>query len=80
MPKLTLKLESLHVESFDTVAERRNPRGTVMGAESNEFTYLSCAPCSVVGGSGGYTCDCPTLTCDPNSGVIRCRNNTLTGS
>jgi hypothetical protein len=81
--KLTLKLESLHVDSFDTVAVRGNARGTVRGAESEDHTYLTCAPCGSVvvgGGSGAYTCGCATVACDPNSGPIRCFNNTLTGS
>ncbi len=64
MAKLTLRLESLHVESFDTVAARENPRGTVIGAQLKEFTYLTCDRCPVVGfGSVGAGCVPATYSC-----------------
>jgi hypothetical protein len=43
MRKLALTIEELCVETFDTTASNRMPRGTVQGREEQEETYyVSC--------------------------------------
>ncbi|HEX6747645.1 MAG TPA: hypothetical protein VF092_10180 [Longimicrobium sp.] len=51
MRKLTLQLESLAVQSFDTTPASSN-RGTVRGAGDTEpYSYETCAPDATCGGT-----------------------------
>ncbi|MFL5542178.1 MAG: hypothetical protein ACJ8J0_24540 [Longimicrobiaceae bacterium] len=57
MAKLTLHVEKLEVESFET-EDKGAAKGTVFGQETRTDQYATCA--------GHYTCD---PTCDQTCGV-----------
>ena len=68
MKKLSLTLDALQVESFDTTAVRAE-KGTVFGEQCTCYTVCTCPGC--------YTCDatCPATcpyTCDDASCVGTC--------
>ena len=73
MKKLSLSLEDLSVDSFDTTAHAIARRGTVRGADASDTT---CAQVICDCRTYGYECptndyDCPPggsggLTCDPS--------------
>lgn len=80
MQKLTLKLDDLQVQSFDTLPTARRERGTVLARESETYdeiacpgaTCASCATCESCDTCDGCTqtfCD-PTDTADPNRRII----------
>lgn len=64
MPKLTLNVESLEVQSFATTARGGGAAGTVQGYDSRRTpgcTLQYTCP-TLCGATCGYTCD----TCDPS--------------
>ena len=69
MPKLTLKLEALCVETFTTEPALAK-KGTVMGAQDSAYTVCTCP--------GYYTCDyaCSNACSDgcvpPTNGLRTC--------
>lgn len=77
MKKLSLNLDQLSVESFDTSA-RAKPQGTVRGFDITDTTCYELECGCISGGTcntdcGGYTCDgtCGEYTCG-NSCVNAC--------
>lgn len=69
MEKISLNLDALLVESFDTTSDMEQPRGTVRGAEASEATdcLFTCGhSCEVTCGDSchgsciGETCE---ITC-----------------
>ena len=69
--KLSLNLDQLSVESFDTTATRR-PRGTVFGEQCTCYTNCTCPGCPTCDATCNYTCDdatcpnCPTCAASCN--------------
>ena len=65
--KLTLKLEALQVDSFDTLPVGEGGRGTVLGnaAAITQTCRVSCDPCATCDTScaGGPFCDCMPSGC-----------------
>jgi hypothetical protein len=55
MPKLKLEVESLEVQSFATVPEDGEERGTV-------HAHSEVGPCTAIPGSCGETCIAPCYT------------------
>jgi hypothetical protein len=87
MKKLTLDVESLTVESFDTSWEARMARGTVRGRESvtgpedPQSIVASCdCPPGTAASACGATCDwscgggCSVATCGQNTCAQTCPN------
>jgi hypothetical protein len=75
MRKLTLQLENLAVESFETGAQQE-PRGTV-NAHVSQFCTRRNPTCDGIGYTcdGGYTCGgdtCNFMSCDGACGSYNC--------
>ena len=72
MKKLSLKLDDLHVDSFDTTPVQK-PKGTVFGEQCTCYTQCTCPGCP--------TCDntCPQ-TCAGMSCDYTCDNSCIYGS
>ena len=71
MKKMTLKLESLAVESFATESEARGPRGTVQAHNHTRGGHPTCGNTC----DGGNSCDCPItvdVTCLEPCGTTLC--------
>jgi hypothetical protein len=68
MSKLTLRLDDLTVDSFQTVPTQP-ARGTVFGEECTCPTACTCPGCDTCDATCAYTCDDRTCdgqaTCDP---------------
>ncbi len=65
MRKLTLNLEDLSVDSFDTTATHR-PKGTVFGEQCTCYTNCTCPGCPTCAASCNGTCD---ASCNGSCGV-----------
>jgi len=75
MKKLSLRLDELHVESFDTSPDGKNQEGTVFGEQCTCYTNCTCPGCPTCDWTCGYTCDDNTCiscanTCQ-NTGCTR---------
>jgi hypothetical protein len=71
MKKLVLKLDDLHVESFDTTSNRTAARGTVEGREDPDlpgkyetFSCFSCNGTCLLSDCFGHTCGFSCDTCN----------------
>jgi hypothetical protein len=88
MRKLTLNLEQLSVDSFETTAVEKK-KGTVIGQQCTCWTYCAqqtCPGCPTCDNTCAYTCDdatcpaCPTCaascngTCDCGTNDYSCYN------
>ena len=79
MSKLTLKLEDLTVDSFETTAAEKE-RGTVFGEQCTCYTNCTCPGCPSCGDTCPATCP---MTCDDVScgGTCQtCYGNTCDGT
>jgi hypothetical protein len=69
--KLTLNLDDLSVDSFDTTATQK-PKGTVFGEQCTCYTNCTCPGCPTCDHTCAYTCDdatcpaCPTCAASCN--------------
>ncbi|HEY0016539.1 MAG TPA: hypothetical protein VGC13_09485 [Longimicrobium sp.] len=74
--KLTLNLDDLSVDSFDTTATDK-PKGTVFGEQCTCYTNCTCPGCPTCAATCNYTCDdatcpnCPTCAASCN-GTCNC--------
>lgn len=66
MKKLSLSLDELHVESFQTTPEEQKSRGTVVGQQCTCYTNCTCPGCPTCDHTCPYTCP---YTCDDNTCV-----------
>jgi hypothetical protein len=77
--KLTLNLEDLSVESFDTTGTQK-AKGTVFGEQCTCYTNCTCPGCPTCDNTCAYTCDdatcpaCPTCAASCN-GTCNCGTN-----
>ncbi|HEU4881344.1 MAG TPA: hypothetical protein VFT45_03835 [Longimicrobium sp.] len=89
MNKLSLSLDALRVESFDTTPAERKQKGTVFGEQCTCYTACSCPGCPTCGATcyvpgNGNTCEhtcAAEYTCDTCMGT--CANypeTTCTGA
>ncbi|HEY0016542.1 MAG TPA: hypothetical protein VGC13_09500 [Longimicrobium sp.] len=81
--KLTLNLDDLSVDSFDTTSTHK-ARGTVFGEQCTCYTQCTCPGCPTCDATCNYTCDdatcpnCPTCaascngTCNCGTGGYSC--------
>jgi len=79
--KLTLNLDDLSVDSFDT-STTRSAKGTVFGEQCTCYTNCTCPGCptcvNTCGATCAYTCDDPTCantcanTCDDYTCAYTC--------
>jgi hypothetical protein len=80
--KLTLKLDDLLVDSFDTTVSRK-PKGTVFGEQCTCYTNCTCPGCPTCDYTCAYTCDdntcpaCPTCqaSCNGTCNEATCGNS-----
>jgi hypothetical protein len=81
--KLTLNLEDLSVDSFDTTATQK-AKGTVFGEQCTCYTNCTCPGCPTCDATCNYTCDdatcpnCPTCAASCN-GTCNCPTNNTCG-
>ncbi|HEY0016540.1 MAG TPA: hypothetical protein VGC13_09490 [Longimicrobium sp.] len=74
--KLTLNLDDLSVDSFDTTATQK-AKGTVFGEQCTCYTNCTCPGCPTCDATCNYTCDdatcpnCPTCAASCN-GTCNC--------
>ncbi len=74
MKKLSLSLDALRVESFDTTAAEPKPKGTVFAEQCTCYTNCTCPGCPTCYNTCEYTCDDNTcITC-----VNTCANSGCT--
>lgn len=57
MKKLSLTLEELRVESFDTTPAEKKRKGTVFGEQCTCYTNCTCPGCPTCDYTCGDTCD-----------------------
>ena len=75
--KLTLNLEDLSVDSFDTTAMQK-AKGTVFGEQCTCYTNCTCPGCPTCYNTCAYTCDdatcpaCPTCAASCNGTCQNC--------
>ena len=86
MEKLSLSLDDLRVDSFDTTPAGRTPKGTVFGEQCTCYTNCTCPGCPTCDGTCPNTCaNCVSYqrTCGYHdeciSHVNSCYNKTCTG-
>ncbi len=70
--KLTLNLEDLSVDSFDTTAVQR-AKGTVFGEQCTCYTNCTCPGCPTCDATCPNTC---AYSCDDNTCAYTCDDNT----
>ena len=75
MRKLTLNLEDLSVDSFDTTA-REKAKGTVFGEQCTCYTNCTCPGCPSCGNTCPATC---AYTCDDNTCAYTCDDASCVG-
>jgi hypothetical protein len=76
MKKLSLDLDQLTVDSFDTAAAAKE-KGTVFGEQCTCYTHCdTCPGCPTCDNTrcGQHTCDCSNHTCE---GWYTCTANTV---
>jgi hypothetical protein len=82
MRKLTLNLDDLSVDSFDTTKAEK-PKGTVFGEQCTCYTNCTCPGCPTCDATCNYTCDdatcpnCPTCaaSCNGSCAGATCVNS-----
>ncbi|WP_420128325.1 hypothetical protein [Longimicrobium sp.] len=83
MRKLSLKLEDLTVDSFDTTVTHK-AKGTVFGEQCTCYTQCTCPGCPTCDHTCAYTCDdqtcpaCPTCAASCN-GTCNCPTDNTCG-
>ena len=72
MKKLSLKLDELRVDTFQTTPAERKPRGTVLGQQCTCYTACTCPGCPSCDHTcnGANTCVTCVNTC-ANTGCTR---------
>ena len=81
--KLSLNLEDLSVDSFDTTATQKE-KGTVFGEQCTCYTNCTCPGCPTCDATCAYTCDdatcpqCPTCAASCN-GTCNCATQNTCG-
>jgi hypothetical protein len=71
--KLTLKLDDLRVDSFDTTRSQQ-PKGTVFGEQCTCYTNCTCPGCPSCDDTCPDTCaySCGVLSCNGTCGGVGC--------
>ena len=79
MNKLKLRMDDLHVDSFDTTAAQA-PAGTVFGEQCTCYTNCTCPGCPTCDASCNGTCDGAATCLNTCDGAYTCQQVTECGA